>query len=115
MIIRFLKPTPYTPKPDDSPRCWGQLRIRPTTISEAVAVEVTRPDGTTETVNTTLTKTGPMERYFPAGATPDLTDDVAAGFVAAGLAELVDQTSRLVSGDELAAMVSAAMPQAKGN
>lgn len=84
-------------------------------ISEDVSVEVARPDGTAETVNTTLTKTGPMERYFPAGATPDLTDDVAAVFVAAGLAELVDQQSRLVSGHELAAMVTAVMPQAKGN
>lgn len=87
MLVRFLKETPYKPTKADSLRCYGQLKLRPQLITREVSVEVTTPDGTTETVTTTQTSCGPMEHFFPKGATPDLDDGVAAAFIAAGKAE----------------------------
>jgi len=80
-VIRILKPTPYNPQPGDSPRCYGPLRLRPTSVDQ---VE-TAADGTT----TTRTVCGPMEFHFPAGSMPEVSDELAAQMVAAGAAEFV--------------------------
>lgn len=107
MLVRFLQPTAYTPKKADSTRCYGQLRLRPTTTVQPVTVEVdcVNADGTrgTQRIETTRNVCGPMEHFFPKGATPDLDPSVAADFVAAGLAEVIDETSvaRQVSKDEI--------------
>ncbi len=103
MLIRFLQATPYTPTKADSLRCYGQLRMRPTQIASEVDVEVTKPDGTKEIVPTTQTTCGPMEHFFPKGATPNLETGVAEAFVAAGVAEQIDNSSvaSLVSREEI--------------
>ena len=67
MQIKFTVATDYDPQPTDSPRCYGQLQSRPSVV-----------DG----------KCGPMVTYFPKGATPDLHDDVALAFIAAGVADV---------------------------
>lgn len=80
-VIRILNPTPYSPQPGDSPRCYGPLRLRPTEVDQ---VE-TASDGTT----TTRKICGPMEFHFPAGSMPEVSDELAARLVAAGAAEFV--------------------------
>lgn len=109
MFVRFLESTPYTPARTDSDRCYGQLRLRPSKITEEVDVEVTReqPDGTraTETVRTTRTVCGPMEHYFSKGATPDLSPEVAQKFIAAGVAVPFESDITVVSKSEIEALV----------
>ena len=102
MLVRFLKATPYTPTKADSLRCYGQLRLRSTQVSREVDVEVAKPDGTTETIKTTQTSCGPMEHFFPKGATPDLDAGTAAAFIAAGAAEPFEEPSaaRFISSRE---------------
>lgn len=80
-VIRILNPTPYSPQPGDSPRCYGPLRLRPTEVDQ---VE-TASDGTT----TTRKICGPMEFHFPAGSMPEVSDELAARLVADGAAEFV--------------------------
>lgn len=89
MLVRILKPTPYTPTRDDSPRCCGQLRLRSTKVKETVTVEV---DGA-EAVVTEREVCGPMELYFKAGSRPELPDEFAAQLIAAGAAERLDQSA----------------------
>lgn len=105
-VVRILIATPYEPTAADSPKCYGQLRLRATTITKDVVVEVTSPDGTTERVETTQTTCGPMERYFPVGAKPELNEAVATAYIAAGIAEAVDEPeARFISGAELNALL----------
>lgn len=66
-VVKILVATPYQRRPEDTPRCWGQLRMRPTS----------NPDG----------KCGPMETYFPAKSKPELSDELAAKLIADGAAE----------------------------
>lgn len=93
MIVRILKETPYTPAKDDSPRCYGQLRMR-----------ATWQDGTAEAPDGKkfgIKIRGEMERYFPVGATPDLKNEVAAQFITDGAAEVCDIGVRTVSLGEI--------------
>lgn len=74
MIVRILKDTDYEPQPGDSLRCYGQLRMRKSTMQTEV-------DGKTRTV------CGPMVRYFAKGATPELSEEAADQLIASGAAE----------------------------
>lgn len=68
--VRILVATDYAPVAGDGRACWGQLANRPSK----------RDDG----------KVGPMVTYFPRGRVPELRDDVAADFIARGIAEPSD-------------------------
>jgi hypothetical protein len=74
-VVRILKPTPYTPAADDSPRCYGQLRYR--------CVETVDGEGVKRFSKAAL--------HFPVGATPVLKDDVAKRLIDDESAELIDE------------------------
>lgn len=76
-VVKILKPTDYTPSADDSPRCYGQLRYR---LAETVDAEGVK-------------RFGKMGLHFPAGARPDLKDDVAQRLIDAGFAEMTDEAA----------------------
>ena len=95
MIVRILKEIEYAPTPEDSRRCWGQLRLRPSEMQ----IEVPGAEGeppTTKTVH------GPMVRFFKVGATPELSDQVALQMIADGVAEVYADDIRYVSQEEIA-------------
>ena len=60
---------------------WGRLQKR-------VAVMVPRLDAVIDAFR--LEQRGEMGHYFPAGVCPDLPDDMASGFIAAGVARDYD-------------------------
>ena len=82
MRVRILDATKYEPVSGDARSCFGQLAKRASRIEEEVESE----DGT----KTTKVSVGPMEHFFPKGRTPDLRDEVAADFIARGVAERYD-------------------------
>lgn len=69
MRVRILVETEYEPLASDARSCFGQLSTRASVV-----------DG----------KVGPMVCYFRKGRTPELRDDVAADFIARGVAEPFD-------------------------
>ena len=66
MRVRILVETEYTPVAGDARSCFGQLATRASMV-----------DGTV----------GPMVCYFRKGRCPELRDEVAAEFIARGVAE----------------------------
>lgn len=68
--VEILKDINYEPSPNDDRLCFGQLAKRASK----------RRGG----------KTGPMVHYFPKGRTPVLSDEVAADFIAKGIAKPYD-------------------------
>lgn len=80
MLVKILKPVVYAPRAGDARRTYGQLRCRPAVRT----VDIARPDGSTFAARVS---DGPMEYFFPAGRTPEIPDDVASEWIAAGLAE----------------------------
>src|SRR5438046_2012447 len=99
MLVRILQPQNYSPTANDSMRCYGQLRMRSTDI----AIEETAADGT----KSIRKKCGPMVLYFPKGATPELPEDVAQQFIAAGIAEQCDLAVQYVARDVVEGMAFA--------
>lgn len=65
MRVRILVETEYAPLAGDARSCFGQLATRASIV-----------DG----------KVGPMVCYFRKGRTPELRDEVAADFIARGMA-----------------------------
>ncbi len=88
MRVRILTETPYEPRKGDSQRCVGQLKKRAgrreIRFSPEKGVEDIRHE------------CGPMQHVFPVGATPDLSDEVGAEFIACGAAVLFDGPDVLV-------------------
>lgn len=91
MIVRILQEIEYEPTADDDPRCWGQLRVKPSRIPVEVEARRFGEDGrTVEAFATKIFRDGPMVRYFRRGATPNLKPEIAERFVADGIAEPLD-------------------------
>lgn len=102
MQVRILKDTEYAKRDGDNFRCVGQLLLRPSRIAKEVEINRLNNAGeVVETIQTTKTICGPMVTYFPKGATPDLQDDVAREFVAAGIAESIDLDVRIVTTEQI--------------
>lgn len=100
MLVQVIRATDYKPAADDSPRCFGQLRLRPT-LRE---VESIAKDGSA----CAKSECGPMVMYFPKGAKPELKPDVAAQFLASGDAIAIDRSPVLfVSRDAIESMEAA--------
>lgn len=80
MRVKILKDVEYEPLRSDARSCWGSLMKKP---SRVLYKTIEQPDGTqVETF-----KVGPMVFYFPKGRTPELRDEIAAAFIARGVAE----------------------------
>lgn len=99
MLVKILKPTDYNPGPNESPRCWGQLLVRPSRQEIEREIDVIAADGIKSKAKTTKTVCGPMVQYFPIGARPELPDDVAEALILAGAAEADEEQIQFVSRD----------------
>lgn len=82
MRVKILVPTEYEPVASDARSCFGQLATK----ASQVEVVTTADDGTEKR----QTVVGPMIHYFAKGRTPELRDEVAADFIARGVAEPFD-------------------------
>lgn len=81
MRVRILEDTEYAPVAGDARSCFGQLATRASVV-----------DG----------KVGPMACYFRKGRTPELRDEIAADFIARGVAVPFDGEQVVeVSRDEI--------------
>ena len=88
MRVKILKDVEYAPTSNDARSCHGQLRLKPRPIVDRV---IENQDGT----KTTVFKHGPMMTYFPASTerrviAPELRDEIAADFIASGVAKPFD-------------------------
>ena len=66
MRVTITKEVEYTPTASDHRSCWGSLHRKPGACVDG--------------------KCGQMVYYFPKGRTPELRDEIAAGFIARGVA-----------------------------
>jgi len=85
--VKILESVEYEPVSGDARSCFGSLLKRPSKVPNGTRT-VTATDGTESEVP--VFAVGPMVHYFPKGRSPELRDEIAAEFIARGVATPFD-------------------------